>query len=303
MQEIIIRIIRCVLLISVISCSSTTKPEIPLGIRVPEDFAYADVFAAPRPNCNEIAFVRQLGTKVTENIIPGLYLVNLETSEIDTLLEGRIGKVTWLNEDTIVFPDYSRGGRLFLYNIQQKNIIQLNDALVYNPSSNSIDSTIAYDSAGDISVVDIKSGISKVILSGGHTTPAWSPNGSMIAFGERTILGQSQDISLISPEGAFLQRLTEPKSFKIDSYPSWDSDNESIIYHSRYADKDGYSTYKIVHLRIQGLIRKVLTPGLYPVFSNNNESIFYSRIHPINYNELRIYQLNITTGLIQQITF
>lgn len=218
-------------------------------------------------------------------------------------MEGRIGKATWLDEDTIVFPDYSRGGRLFLYNINQQIKIQLTDVPIYNPSSHSADSTIVYDSAGDISVIDIKSGISNVLHSGGHKTPAWSPDGSMIAFGERTLLGQSRDISVLSPDGAFLQRLSEPIPLKFDSYPNWDSYNESIVYQSRYADEDGHVTYHISHVEIKSLTRKEITPGLYPVFSNDNESVFYSAIQTNSSNELRIYQLNLTTGIIKQITF
>jgi dipeptidyl aminopeptidase/acylaminoacyl peptidase len=62
-------------------------------------------------------------------------------------------------------------------------------------------------------------------------TPAWSPDGSRIAFAQSVLFGQTlgQDIFIINANGTHLRRLTSDGR-SIDQWPTWSPDGTTIAY-------------------------------------------------------------------------
>lgn len=63
------------------------------------------------------------------------------------------------------------------------------------------------------------------------STPAWSPDGSRIAFAEGVLKGETlaQDIFIVNADGTHLRRLTSDGT-SIDQWPAWSPDGKTIAY-------------------------------------------------------------------------
>jgi dipeptidyl aminopeptidase/acylaminoacyl peptidase len=94
--------------------------------------------------------------------------------------------------------------------------------------------TIAYvttETPGVDRITVRSGGIDEAILPGGVTGsfPAWSPDGSRIAFqGHLTGRGGEDDIYVVNADGSGLRRLTTDP-FR-DSWPAWSPDGSTIVY-------------------------------------------------------------------------
>jgi Tol biopolymer transport system component len=69
---------------------------------------------------------------------------------------------------------------------------------------------------------------------GDNVTPAWSPNGDLIAFAASP--GGNSDIYLMKSSGSDLRRLTDHPGD--DSHPHWSSDGSRIIFNSSRTTPD-----------------------------------------------------------------
>lgn len=65
-----------------------------------------------------------------------------------------------------------------------------------------------------------------------HESPAWSPDGTRIAFGHYNRRGTERGIYVINADGTNLVRLTNSDGQGYDSAPSWSPDGTKIAYHT-----------------------------------------------------------------------
>ena len=113
------------------------------------------------------------------------------------------------------------------------------------------------------------------------TAPAWSPDGSLIAF-EGTDQGGNTDIYMIGADGSGLRRLTTDPA--VDQFPRWSPDGATVIYDNTGArphqpDPQFSATAEIWSVRVSGGAPQRLTdnhvPDNAPSYSPQGDRIVY----------------------------
>ena len=266
---------------------------------------YDDAYPAVRPNSTDVAFIRRPGNDPPDSLVVGLFLLDISSTNFQLLVEGLVGKASWLDENSIIFNYFSGdgNGNLFSFDIENNILTKISDNLAYNPSANPLDSTIVYDDYTSIWLLDLITGQNSQIISGGFRTPSWSPSGNMIAVSEKALSGSSRIISTISSSGSILSRVTQPHSNHWHSHPSWSHSGSEIVYEAIYTDDENKSHHDIIAIDTNALSYTTITTGEGPVFSNNDLSIYYSWLSPEDNKGYRIFGIKIVTGTIEQFTF
>lgn len=265
-------------------------------------FGYADRYPAVKPSGEQIVFVRQPGTAPPDTLRAGLYLLDILTRELLLVREGRFGRPSWLDSNSIVVQDNSPsgGGQLSLLNLVTGEDTFLPGRSIRNPNVCAIDSIVVYDYGGTLWTFDIRSYVTAQVILGGFTTPSWSYDGSTIAAEHDAPSGLASTISLIDPDAGQYIRATSIVQHTAFSFPSWNASSSHIVC-NRISSSNYGSSVALIDLN-SGTYRD-LVEGMYPTFSLNGEYIIYSGLSSNPKNALRIFRLKLDGGVQEQLTF
>ncbi len=95
-------------------------------------------------------------------------------------------------------------------------------------------------------------------LSLGNFSPAFSPDGSRVAYAAIDRSGVSSDIVTSNLDGSDLRRLTDHKA--VDAYPVWSPDGSQILFYSRRAGSPGNPTLSLFIIDSDGSNLRELSP-------------------------------------------
>lgn len=314
LKNLVWSLLLCMCVLAQVSCSDVgdvieqdqdNEPDNPGEIIPSPQFRYADVFPSVRPGYSEIVFVRKEGTVEYENNIPGLYLLNLETLQLQLLVEGSIGKPSWLNSNEIYYPYLSNsgGGRLFRLNVISGESVAVSEIALQNPSIHPNGRLVAHDYGGAIWILDLEMNQNTKITIGGFDNPQWSPGGQFIAVAETVLDGAGSIISVLDPAGVVLNRLTDPKYHQFYHYPNWNTSGTEIVFETLYPVSQSNTTYYVGSVNIGSNSWRKITNGKYPVYNDVNNSIIYTWIADNVNGELRLFYIDKYTNNIRQLTY
>jgi Tol biopolymer transport system component len=151
------------------------------------------------------------------------------------------------------------------------------------------------------------SGITRITHDALATSPAWSPDGSLIAFGAAgldAVPGQFVGrtlIELINPDGSLLHPLTVPPEGAEDSSPTWSPDGTRLAF-VRLTPQDGFQIYTI-GADGTGASQLTVTPGhkSHPAWSPDGRTIVFSE-SPHEGGASQIYSVDAAGGTPTQLT-
>lgn len=96
----------------------------------------------------------------------------------------------------------------------------------YNPDGSAVVYARSYGETSGLSILDVETGTSKRLTESGKD-PAWSPDGSLIAYVEVDDATSQEEVWLVSPTGEDRKRVME------GGYPGWSGDGSQLYVHSR----------------------------------------------------------------------
>lgn len=306
-RDIISRIIvlSSFLLISACDKQPVTPDYDPIFVpTIPPSVSYIDIFPTQRPGMNEIAYVRRLKNAHPDSVTEGLYLVYLDGDQVSLLSGGKMGRPTWLNKDTIIFPSYSDPSRsLTLLNIVEGTNIPLSSVTALNPNASRLDSLIVFDDGNSISILDISTGNVTPIYEEFSRTPTFSIDVSSIFISRGVQNGFSYVISSINLSGQIISDLNSPREYYYSSYPSLNESGTILTYQICHPDQNNKVTYSIV-LKDLSISDSTLyiTNGLYPSFVGDSGMVYswYKSDHQYEY---RVFYKDLKNGEVKQITY
>jgi Tol biopolymer transport system component len=149
-------------------------------------------------------------------------------------------------------------------------------------------------------------GITRLTHNALAANPAWSPDGSQIAFGTSgnggipgQVVGRAF-IDLTNADGSNLHALTDPPPGAEDSSPTWSPDGSRLAF-VRLTDQDGYEIYAI---QADGTLPTQLTstPGFksYPAWSPDGRTILFQET--LQGEASQIYSVAVDGGTLTRLT-
>ena len=99
-----------------------------------------------------------------------------------------------------------------------------------------------------------------------HNAPAWSPDGTRIAFHFRT--GESHEIYVVSPDGTDQTRLTNSPDHYRNAGPAWSPDGTKIAFYSgrNMDDREDVAIY-VMNADGSNIVRLTTQPGALPAWA------------------------------------
>ena len=99
-----------------------------------------------------------------------------------------------------------------------------------------------------------------------HNAPAWSPDGTRIAFHFRT--GKSHEIYVVSPDGTDQTRLTNSPDHYRNAGPAWSPDGTKIAFYSgrNMDDREDVAIY-VMNADGSNIVRLTTQPGALPAWA------------------------------------
>lgn len=136
-------------------------------------------------------------------------------------------------EGRIAFFSERDGGDLYLMNADGTGVERLmTGRRPYQPALNRAGDRVAFG-AGDIYVLELASRTVRNLTNGRYRlvySPAWSPDGSEIAFNALNQAGDRWDLTVITVDGKDHRTLTRTDNANL-AYPNWTPDGAQIVFH------------------------------------------------------------------------
>ncbi|MCO7224558.1 hypothetical protein [Pleionea sp. CnH1-48] len=129
----------------------------------------------------------------------------------------------------------------------------------------------------------------------GEYSPAWSPDGKMIAY-HKNGEGYQWDLVILTIESGEVKRLTQSPAYDTDV--SWSPDSKAIVFRS---DRNGDSELYLYDLETEQSRLLLSHPGvdMHPIWSPNGEHIaFLSRAEGVS----QLYLLELKSKSVQKLT-
>lgn len=223
-----------------------------------------DFAASPSwsPDGRWITFFGEEGIDTQETVsvgTNGVWVMDAEGQELHQLLpEGSAQTVHWSPDGNLIAFDAARGGpdrRIYFIGVDGGTapFETLGEQASFSPDGNQVVVKVCRPECGLWISGRDDSNPRQLTTNGSDGLPAWSPDGSKIAF-SREVDG-NVDIYTITPAGEDLQRLTE--SPQIDSLPTWTPDNRRLVFRSTRND-----TWQIFIMNSDGTDQKMIIDGV-----------------------------------------
>lgn len=154
---------------------------------------------------------------------------------------------TWLlidSENEIVFPTWSPDGKQIVFALSEQQT--------------SVPSHYAYMEISQLYVMNVGDsfGSARQITRGDSVyAPAWSPDGSMLAYVVQT--GLSEEIYVVNADGSSPRNVTNSRRYR-NRQPEWLPDGSGIVFAS---DREGHFNLYVINLDGSGLRRLTYLPG------------------------------------------
>lgn len=132
----------------------------------------------------------------------------------------------------------------------------------------------------DIYVLDLATGRNVKVITGGiNTYPAWSPDGSQIAF--RRMLGEmNSEVFVANSDGGNVRNLTNHPAF--DGWPAWSPDGRELAFGS-----NRNANYQIFVMHADGsgvrLVANTEGRATAPVWSRDGKTIYFTNCEQRGY--------------------
>lgn len=265
--------------------------------------AYADGFPTPRPGLEQLAFVREVGSAHDTIAVEGIYLLDVPSRQVQLLRLGYAGKLAWLDQNTLCFPDLTTGGGGRLVSIDlvsgEENV--LSQYPVQNPSVSPRWNHVAYDHAGTIWLLNLFDDARSVIATRAYD-PSFSPDGAHIAI---VSYAGRNSVELLSMSGATLGGLVSSRPGVFYSHPSWNRSGTRLVVAALVTTSQGYSTQTIVTVDlVEGTWPRYgdgILKGMEPAFMGEDRIVFTWYNAGTNF-ETRIFSARISGDSIVQLT-
>ena len=181
-----------------------------------------------------------------------------------------------LKNGQIAFAVFNEAKLYALDPTNPKPIVLLEDSAarpLMQPSWSPDGSELAYTSASDIFVFDLKTHSTRMVTngSGNSSAPSWSPDGKFLAFVRED--GVESNIFKIDLQTLQEQKLTSAEG--VDGHPNWSPDGRRIAFHRV---ETGASTIRTIE--VDGLKELRLTDGPFdiePSWSPDGKELTFAR--------------------------
>ena len=140
--------------------------------------------------------------------------------------------------------------------------------------------------AAEIQEIDLAARKARVLVTGGiNTYPAYSPDGSKIAF--RKFVGENSEVFTANADGSGPKNITNSPAF--DGWPAWSPDGSEIAFAS-----NRNSSYQIFVMKPDGsdvrLVANTDGRATYPAWRRDGLAIYFSLCRNVDYgNDCQIF--------------
>ncbi len=213
-----------------------------------------------------------------EDYVWGIFLINVDGSNLRRLADDNPCSTnvtqdapTWSPDDSqLAFVTCQQGKTgLYVINTDGKNLKLLADLDAGSPAWSPDGSLIAFNSGPhSISVIN-SDGSNLQPLTTEGSTPAWSPDGTQLAYiAIPAKPGAMPSVAVMNANGSHMRTIYHGSNF-VDS-PSWSPDGQYIAFMSQPdEDNDSYYDGNVYRIKVDGTDLRQLTRngGLWPAWS------------------------------------
>ena len=148
------------------------------------------------------------------------------------------------------------------------------------------------------------SGVTRLRNEGSPSGPAWSPDGTRIAFAALSPLASNSDIYVMNADGSGVTNLTDNSNLR-QRNPAWSPDGTRIAFSGRIAEHIGFDPYEIYVMNADGSGVTQLTNQIVwddaPAWSPDGTRIAFSDASSLGINS-KIYVINADGSDVTQLT-
>ena len=273
------------------------------------DGGYLDYFPTISPDGKKIAYISNEGQ---DFVIPRIRMYDIATGEVDELKDRVYSRLSWTPDSKRLVYNRRKGryNDLFSYDVTSRKEKRLSAELrarhaAVSPDGKKIAFVHNNDGSSNLAMIDVNGTNKRMFTNFNNGSqcyyPAWSPDGTQIAFG--IFVDEDRDIGIINVDSPTFTKKTEApdsaaffdstalkvviRSDADERDPVWLPDGTGILFSS---DRGGVFNIYEYNLASGNVTKRteVIGGAFSPTISPDGESIVYSGYHAANYNLYKI---------------